>query len=671
MEIPRLHPDTIEEVKQRVDILDVISDHVVLRKRGKDFLGLCPFHDEKTPSFSVSSDKQVYYCFGCGTGGNVFKFLMQLNKQSFSDVVFDLAQRYQVPIKTLQPEQKQELQRQISLREQLYEILAVAADFYQHALRQPQGKIALNYLKEERKLSEATIQDFSLGYAPAGWETLYRYLIEIKKYSLTLVEEAGLIKKRKSGQGHYDRFRDRLMIPIRDTKGRIIAFGSRTLADEKPKYLNSPETSLFDKSKTLFALDRARDSISKEDRAIVVEGYFDAIALHSFGITNAVASLGTAFTKNQLQQVLRYTPSNQVILNFDADFAGIKATQRAISEIESEIYSGQVKLRVLHLPGGKDADEFLQTSPNAVDIYHDSISNAPLWLDWQIEQLVFNKNLKQADVFQEVAKNIVQILSKIDNRDLRTAYIIKSAEFLYQGDAQDLKLLVENISIQVETHRKRKRNTRFKKELKKSIELPDNKRAVNKKNNDPSLVLDLPSRSSSNLLESAETDILRIYLHYPEHRKQIITALEDKDLLFSLPHHRFLWQQIIQLNIDPTQSDPENELLFNLQNISSQFTDNMPKIVNILYSKRKEYRQEKLLKEDITNLPTQINNAIATLEYVICEKYKNYCLQQVEKLDNYQDADKMKYYFQESIEAQKKLEKLHKQRCEYDPNLLF
>lgn len=666
MDIPPLHPDTIEEVKQRVDIIDVVSDYVVLRKRGKDYFGLCPFHDEKSPSFSVSSNKQVYYCFGCGMGGNVFKFLMELNKGSFSDVVLDLAQRYQVPIKTLEPQQKQELQRQLSLREQLYEILAVTANFYQHALRQSQGEIALNYLKQERNLTEETIQQFQLGYAPAGWETLYRYLVEIKKYSLTLAKEAGLIKERKSGRGYYDQFRDRLMIPIRDTKGRIIAFGSRTLADEKPKYLNSPETTLFDKSKTLFALDRARDSISKEDRGLVVEGYFDAISLHAAGITNSVASLGTALTLQQLQQILRYTPSKQVILNFDADVAGIKATQRAIGAIEHEIYSGQVQLRVLNLPDGKDADEFLQTSPDAVEIFHKSINNAPLWLDWQIQQLVLNKDLKQAYIFQQVSQNIVEILAKIDRDDLRIKYIIKSAELLYQGDAQNLKILGENLSLQV----KKKRN---KKTLKLKVDSASN-RVKSQKNFEKSLLaLDLPTTSSNNLLEAAETEILRIYLHHPEYRQEIITALEEKNLLFTLPRYRFLWQQIIKLDNDLTKSDPNNELLFHLQNISFKFTDRMPKLVDILYSKRKEYRQEKLHKEDVMRLPTVIHNAIATLEYVICEKYKNYCLQQVQKIDFYKEVDKIKYeyYFQESIAVQKKLDLLQKQRGHKDSDSLF
>ena len=645
MEIPRLHPDTIEEVKQRVDIVDVISDYVVLRKRGKDYLGLCPFHQEKTPSFSVSHSKQVYYCFGCGAGGNAFKFLMELGKQSFSDVVFDLAQRYQIPIATLEPTQKQELQRQLTLREQLYEILALTASFYQHALRQPQGERSLNYLKTERNLSEETIQKFQLGYAPAGWETLYRYLVEVKRYSLALVEQAGLIKKRKSGEGYYDRFRDRLTIPIHDTQGRIIGFGSRTLGDEQPKYLNSPETRLFDKSKTLFALHKARDSISKQDRAVVVEGYFDAIALHAAGITNAVASLGTAFTQDQLRQILRYTQSKQVILNFDADSAGTQATQRAIGEIESLVYSGQVQLRILNLPDGKDADEFLKTTPQALEIYRQSILEAPLWLDWQINQLLIGRNLKQADQFQQVAKNIVKLLSKIDNKDLRTHYIARSAELFSQGDAQYFKTLQEDIHLQVRKQRRKKFN--------------NSKNAAS----DPPIQA-LPVSDESNLLAEAEANLLRIYLHYPEYRQKIIAALQGKDLLFNLSHHRFLWQQIIELQeltIDK-QSDPSNKLLSQLQARSANLPEQINQVSHLLYLNEKLEKKEKIEKEDILRLPVVINSAIATLELVACEKYRNYCLEQWQKLYHTNDRQNLQYYYQEFLNAEAQLKELKKQR---------
>ncbi|HEY9299090.1 MAG TPA: DNA primase, partial [Phormidium sp.] len=422
MQIPRLHPDTIEQVKQRADIVEVISEKVVLRRRGKGFQGLCPFHDEKSPSFSVTPDKQMYYCFGCQAGGDVVRFLMELEKQSFADVVLNLARRYSVPVQTLEPEQRQELQRQLTLRDQLFEILAVTAAFYEHALRQPSGKAALEYLQSERQLNDETIQKFQLGYAPAGWETLYRYLVEQKGFSVQLVEQAGLIRRRKESQvSYYDYFRDRLIIPIHDLQGRVIGFGGRTLGDEQPKYLNSPETQLFNKGQTLFALNQAKDAISKQDLAVVVEGYFDAIALHANGITNAVASLGTALSLDQVKLLLRYNESKQLVLNFDADKAGNTAAKRAIAEIANLAYRGEIQLRILNLPNGKDADEYLKTY--SAEKYQNLLNDAPLWLHWQIEQLLEGKDLKQANQYQQVAEEMVKILANIIDDNQLTHYV--------------------------------------------------------------------------------------------------------------------------------------------------------------------------------------------------------------------------------------------------------
>ena len=381
----RLHPDTIDAIKEKADIYEVVSEHVVLRKQGKDFVGLCPFHDDKRkPSFSVSPSKQFYYCFSCGAGGNAIKFLMEIGKRQFGDVVLDLAKKYQVPIKTLDAADQQEYQRQVSTRDQLYEILALTAKFYEHALRQPAGKPALEYVTGQRQFNDEVLQIFQVGYAPGGWATLYSYLVEQKNYPVTLVEKAGLIVPRKEATGYYDRFRDRLMIPILDLQGRVIAFGGRALGDEQPKYLNSPETELFDKGKTLYGLDKAKTAISRQDRAVVVEGYFDVIALHAAGINVAVASLGTALSSYQVKMLSKYTESKRVIFNFDADRAGVQATERAIGEVSNLAYQGEVQLRILNIPDGKDPDEFLKN--NSANTYEQLLEDAPLWIDWQIQQ---------------------------------------------------------------------------------------------------------------------------------------------------------------------------------------------------------------------------------------------------------------------------------------------
>ena len=639
MEIPRLHPDTIEEVKQRIDVVDVISDYVVLRKRGKDYVGLCPFHDEKTPSFSVSPGKQMYYCFGCSAGGNAIKFLMELGKRSFSDVVLDLARRYQVPVKTLEPEQRGELQRQLSLREQLYEILALATEFFKHALRQPIGQQALTYLQVTRKLSEETIQQFQLGYAPAGWETIYRYLVEQKGKPVQLVEQAGLIKVRKEKGGYYDCFRDRIIIPIHDSQGRVIAFGGRSLGDEQPKYLNSPETQLFDKGKTLFALDKAKDAITKLDQAVVVEGYFDAIALHAAGISNVVASLGTALSQAQVKQLLRYNESKQIVLNFDADAAGTKASERAIGEIANLAYQGQVQLRILNLPDGKDADEFLKSHSNATDKYRELLQNAPLWLDWQIDQLLVGKDLKQADQYQQVAQKMLNLLSKINiennqNDNTRTHYISYCAELLGRGSEQLRRQVEENLIAQV----KRQQRPLAKGKLKKQ-ELPK-----------------LPVAAERSLLEQAEALLLLIYLHCPEYRQIIIETLEAQDLLFSLSHHRFLWQQILGLQPALIASNQTPDPLISLlSECSLKYPEQMAQVAHLLHLDEKK-------QEELVRIPLLIRAAAACLEKVSYEKHRHYCLEQWQKLDPSTDAERKQYYYQEFSEADRRIKELDQLR---------
>ena len=629
MQIPRLHPDTIEEIKQRADIVDVVSDHVVLRKRGKDFVGLCPFHDEKTPSFTVSQSKQMYYCFGCQAGGNAIKFLMDVGKHSFAEVVLDLARRYQVPVQTLAPEQRQELQRQISLREQLYEVLASAGQFYQHALRQSQGQKAYQYLQSERQLKEETIQQFGLGYAPAGWETLHRYLVEDKHYPVQLVEKAGLIKPRKEGSGYYDVFRDRLMIPIRDIQGRVIAFGGRTLSEEQPKYLNSPETELFSKGKTLFALDQAKDGISQLDQAVVVEGYFDAIALHAAGITNAVASLGTALSIEQVRLILRYTESKQLVLNFDADKAGNIAAERAIGEIAALAYKGEVQLKIVNIPDGKDADEYLHT--HTPQDYEQLLANAPLWLNWQIGQIIQNRDLKQATDFQQVSQQLVKLLQNIDNSDTRNYYVSYCAEILSLGDTRLIPLRVENLLTQIAP------TTATKKPL-------SGKKKYGQRKLTQSAVA-----SDKSLLELAEALLLRIYLHCPEQRQAIFNTLEERNLEFSFSHHRLLWQKILE------STGEEVEIISNLQDRYLESSAEIASISHLFHLNEKS-------QKEILRTPQAVQAAIACMERVLIEKRYRYFLELWEQTDPEAEAEKWQSYYQSFYNEKMRLQELDRQR---------
>lgn len=642
MQIPRLHQDTIEEVKQRADIYEVVSEHIVLRKRGKDFVGLCPFHDEKTPSFSVSPTRQMYYCFGCQAGGNVITFLKELEKRPFVEVVLDLARRYSVPVQTLEPEQRQELQRQLSLREQLYEVLAVTANFYQHALQQPQGKLALDYLQSSRRLSIETIKQFGLGYAPAGWETLYRYLVEQKRYPVQLVEQAGLIRQRQSGDGYYDYFRDRLMIPIHDPQGRVIGFGGRTLGDEQPKYLNSPETDIFSKGKTLFALDKAKGAISQQDQVVVVEGYFDAIALHAAGITNAVASLGTALSLNQVRACLRYSESKELILNFDADAAGTQAAQRAIGEIADLAYQGEVSLRILNLPAGKDADEYLYS--NSPEHYRELLKTAPLWLDWQIQQLVVNRDLKQASQSQQVAAAMVKLLKKISDGNQRNHYIRHCAELLSLGDARMVAMCADNLLSQIAPVNSYRQS------------IPTKKRQQEKEL--------LPVAGDRSLLEQAEATLLRIYLHCPEHRQAVSDALLERDLQFSLSHHRFLWQQILDVMAENSSSQMSRsvatiqtqvDLISSLQIRRLEFETEMAQVSYLFHLDEKT--QHDLLRENHV-----IQAAIACMERVLCEKRCRYFLQLWEQTDPDLEPEQYQLYYESYHQEQQRLQELERLR---------
>lgn len=655
MQIPRLHPDTIEQVKQRADIVEVISEKVVLRKRGKDFQGLCPFHEEKSPSFSVSPHKQMYYCFGCQAGGNVITFLMELEKQSFADVVLNLARRYSIPVQTLEPEQRQELQHQLTLREQLFEILAVTAAFYQHALYQPSGKAALEYLQSERQLNEETIKKFQLGYAPVGWETLYRYLVEQKGFSVQLVEQAGLIRRRKESQiSYYDYFRDRLIIPIHDLQGRVIGFGGRTLADEQPKYLNSPETQLFNKGKTLFALDKAKDAISKQDSAVVVEGYFDAIALHANGITNAVASLGTALSLDQVKLLLRYNESKQLVLNFDADKAGNTAAKRAIGEIANLAYRGEIQLCILNLPNGKDADEYLKTY--SAEQYQNLLNEAPLWLAWQIEQFLEGKDLRQANQYQQVAEEMVKILGNIIDDNQLTHYINQCAERLSRGDSRQIPLISQNLLNKVVQHWKSLSRENQSLQMPLLVEnllkrnYPQTKpqlRLVKKPNADAEKVV--PTQRDD-LLKIAEALLLRLYIHCPEHRQAIIDGLETHELEFSFSHHRFLWQQIREIDINLSSEN----LISKLQNKAVEFPKEIAQASRL-------FILDEMAEANLYRAGELIKAAIARMEQIICEKQSRQFLALLEKTDSSTEPEIQKKYYQEFLHYKQRSMELEQQ----------
>lgn len=338
--------EVLEEVRMRNDIVDVVSEYVKIQKKGSNYFGLCPFHNEHSPSFSVSPAKQMYYCFGCGAGGNVITFVMEYENYTFLEALKLLAQR--AGIKLPESEYTGEERRQADLRSTLLKINKLAASYYYYQLSQPQGKQGYEYLKG-RKLTEDTIRRFGLGFANKTGSDLYRYL-KARGYDDEVLRQTGLVSIEE--RGAHDKFWNRVMFPILDVNNRVIGFGGRVMGDGSPKYLNSPETKVFDKSRNLYGLNYARTS--REKTFLICEGYMDVIAMHQAGFNNAVASLGTAFTLKQAALLKRYT--NQAVLTYDSDEAGMKAALRAIPILKE----AGISTRVIDMSPFKDPDEFIK-----------------------------------------------------------------------------------------------------------------------------------------------------------------------------------------------------------------------------------------------------------------------------------------------------------------------
>lgn len=344
--------DKIQEVQHASDILEIVSESIVLKKTGKNYQGLCPFHAEKTPSFSVNPSKQIFYCFGCGTGGNVFSFLMKKEGLSFPEAVRDLARRYGVHIPTthISPEQK----RKMTERDQVMAVNRLAMEFFQRNLKSASGDKAKRYL-EKRGLRQETIDALQLGFAPDGWENLAGFLRN-KKVPYVLGEKSGLIVRRKNGTGHYDAFRNRIIFPIFNMSRQVVGFGGRVLDDALPKYLNSPETPVYNKRRSLYGIDRAKQPARDAETVYVVEGYLDLLAMFQHGMRNSVATLGTALTGDHVKLLQGLIGRNgRVVLVFDSDTAGIRAAERSI-----EVFAkANVNAYILVLGEEHDPDSFL------------------------------------------------------------------------------------------------------------------------------------------------------------------------------------------------------------------------------------------------------------------------------------------------------------------------
>jgi DNA primase len=361
-----------ERVKQQADIVRVIGEYVRLKKSGQSFTGLCPFHQEKTPSFNVHPVRQIYHCFGCGVGGDVFKFVMEMDKVTFPEAIRTVAEKCGIAIprpRERSPEERKENQQ----RSVLVEMHREAAAFFARQLQESgEGKVASAYL-EDRGLDREALTQFGLGYAPSAGDALLRHLKT--KYPEKLLELSGLFSRHEGGRP-YDRFRRRIIFPIPNESGKIIAFGGRAMGDDMPKYMNSPETPIYSKSNVLYHLDRAKETLRQKDFAVLVEGYMDAIAVARAGIANVVASCGTSLAEPQIRLLGRFT--RRVIVNYDPDTAGQAATERSLTLHREKEFD----VRVLALPGRADPDKFLREQ--GADAYRKLLAAAPPYLDYLI-----------------------------------------------------------------------------------------------------------------------------------------------------------------------------------------------------------------------------------------------------------------------------------------------
>ena len=481
----RYSEELIEEIKNSNDIVDVISQYVILKRSGRNFFGLCPFHKEKSPSFSVSPDKQIFHCFGCGVGGNVIHFVSKIENIDFRETIELLANRANITLPTLD-NSYQDNKRAI-LKSKVYQINEIAAKFYHENLYKPTSKEAQNYIKK-RKMDNRTLKSFLIGYS-GTFDELYRVLKQ-KGFTEEEILASSLVNKTDNGK-FIDRFRRRLMIPIQDTTGRFIAFGGRVLDDSKPKYINSPENIVYSKGRNLFGLNIAKKGDTK--KIIIVEGYMDAISLYQRGITNVVASLGTALTEQQ-GRLLRKN-SEQVIIGYDADGAGQAATLRGLEILQNM----GCDIRVLQIYGAKDPDEFvIKYGPER---FQKCVDSAISLVEFKVKILKQNLNIDNVNDKIKFLNEIAKILAKVDNNMEKEIYIDKiSSEYGISKEAiyGEVNKLIYNKTTE-----------------KKVLERPPIKSYINKQQNE-------------NLDESIikrEKMVIYILVNYP---KESYEAIKDK-----------------------------------------------------------------------------------------------------------------------------------------------
>ncbi len=552
----------LEEIRTATDIVELISPYVKLKKKGKNWFGLCPFHNEKTPSFSVNLERAMYYCFGCGAGGNAITFLTEHDGMSFPQAVEELARRAGIPLP------KRQVEPGIDTRDQLYEALEAAAKFYQEMLKEKGGEPAVSYLKA-RGITGATAKKFRLGYAPGGWDDLLKHL-ESRSFETGIIKDAGLVKPRDSG-GHYDTFRNRLVFPFTDRRGRVTGFGARLLDDDQegPKYLNSPETRLYRKGDVLYGLSQAVESILKEERAFLVEGYFDVLSLSQSGIGAVVAASGTAFSERQafvLKRLLK-----KVLLIFDADSAGLKAALRSYKSLVRE----GLDVTFLAMPPGEDPDTMIRSE--GIEAFRTRIRHAKPVVEFYLEQLDPPMEEREVGERAEAARGLLDLL-RHDTDELRRA--------------MSLQLLSARIGLDEET-------------LKREMDSLAGRDVVYHGSASESPHVTRPETAGR-----LETELVRLIIEDSDNRERLITSLSAED--FHDPRCRNLFSRFTeqlgekQFSIDKvlehTDPDTRNLLASILAEESplneSEVTENTDEILKRMEVRRSKERR-RLLKTAI------------------------------------------------------------------------
>ncbi|MCM3903172.1 MAG: DNA primase [Pyrinomonadaceae bacterium] len=423
------YPQTfIEDLKRQADIVRVVQDYVTLKKKGANWMACCPFHKEKTPSFSVSPTKEIFYCFGCHKGGSVFTFVMEMERVAFPDAIRIVAEKSGVPLPKLVDDSRFEARRQEV--DEVIELNKWALEWWEQQLEHGESRIGRDYLAQ-REITDETRKDFRLGYAPDSWDALSSHLRQ-KGASQLQIERSGLVVKKEEG-GSYDRFRGRLIVPVMDIQGRPIAFGGRTLKDEDAKYINSPETAAYVKGRNLFGLNLTRDEIRRQGYAILVEGFLDLITPYQFGVRNVVASLGTALTPDQVKLLARF--ARKVVVNYDGDRAGVQAAKKAIETLLAE----DLEVKVLVLPDNADPDEFIRRS--GANEYQRRRGEAQSHIQFVIDQAVRDRKLSNPAEKEAAIDEVLPFIRAVRSRIQKREYFDIAADSLRIADASLLREL--------------------------------------------------------------------------------------------------------------------------------------------------------------------------------------------------------------------------------------